>query len=128
MKILEKLENVKICIYELFYLQNPVMLMVWLMGFFLIIFQMYGMFAHRLMTLGHIVSSRHIRQFGKKKVFNMNMNKVIEQSGVSIMKDMIKNLEVNTKITLKLQSVIKRLRETICSKHSQFNILNKQLT
>ena len=128
MKILEKLENFKICIYELFYLQNPVMLMVWLMGFFLIIFQMYGMFAHRLMTLGHIVSSRHIRQFGKKKVFNMNMNKVIEQSGVSIMKDMIKNLEVNTKITLKLQSVIKRLRETICSKHSQFNILNKQLT
>ena len=112
MKILEKLENFKICIYELFYLQNPVMLMVWLMGFFLIIFQMYGMFAHRLMTLGHIVSSRHIRQFGKKKVFNMN--KVIEQSGVRIMKDMIKNLEVNTKITLKLQSVIRRLRETIC--------------
>ena len=128
MKILEKLENFKICIYELFYLQNPVMLMVWLMGFFLIIFQMYGMFAHRLMTLGHIVSSRHIRQFGKKKVFNMNMNKVIEQSGVSIMKDMIKNLEVNTKITLKLQSVIKRLRETICSKHSRFYILNNQLT
>ena len=126
MKILEKLENFKICIYELFYLQNPVMLMVWLMGFFLIIFQMYGMFAHRLMTLGHIVSSRHIRQFGKKKVFNMN--KVIEQSGVSIMKDMIKNLEVNTKITLKLQSVIKRLRETLCSKNSRFYILNKQLT
>ena len=100
------------------------------MGFFLIIviFQMFGMFAHRLMTLGHIVSSRHIRQFGKKKVFNMNMNKVIEQSGVSIMKDMIKNLEVNTKVTLKLQSVIKRLRETICSKHSLFYILNKQLT
>ena len=97
MKILEKLENFKICIYELFYLQNPVMLMVWLMGFFLIIFQMYGMFAHRLMTLGHIVSSRHIRQFGKKKVFNMNMSKVIEQSGVSIMKDMIQNVEVNKK-------------------------------
>ena len=126
MKILEKLENFKICIYELFYLQNPVMLMVWLMGFFLIIFQMYGMFAHRLMTLGHIVSSRHIRKFGKKKA--INMKKDIEQSGVSIMKDMIKNLEVNTKITLKLQSVIKRLRETICSKHSRFYILNKQLT
>ena len=98
------------------------------MGFFLIIviFQMFGMFAHRLMTLGHIVSSRHIRKFGKKKA--INMKKDIEQSGVSIMKDMIKNLEVNTKITLKLQSVIKRLRETICSKHSRFYILNKQLT
>ena len=98
MKILEKLENFKICIHKLFSLQNPVMLM----GFFLIIFQMYGMFAHRLMTLGHIVSSRHIRKFGKKKTFNMN--KVIEQSGVSIMKDMIQNVEVNTKITLKLLS------------------------
>ena len=56
------------------------------------------------------------------------MNTVNEKSGVIIMKNKIKNLEVNTKITLKLQSVIKRLRETICSKHSQFNILNKQLT
>ena len=54
------------------------------------------------MTLGHIVSSRQIRKFGKKKAFNMN--KVIEQSGVSIMKDMIQNVEVNTKITLKLLS------------------------
>ena len=100
MKILEKLENFNICIHKLFSLQNPVMLM----GFFLIIviFQMFGMFAHRLMTLGHIVSSRHIRKFGKKKTFNMN--KVIEQSGVSIMKDMIQNVEVNTKITLKLLS------------------------
>ena len=98
-KILEKLENFNICIHKLFSLQNPVMLM----GFFLIIFQMYGMFAHRLMTLGHIVSSRHISQFGKKK--RSNMNKVIEQSGVSIMKDMIQNVEVNTKITLKLLSL-----------------------
>jgi hypothetical protein len=70
------------------------------MGFFLIIviFQMFGMFAHRLMTLGHIVSSRHIRKFGKKKTFNVS--KVIEQSGVSIMKDMIQNVEVNAKIML----------------------------
>ena len=110
MKILEKLENVKICIYELFYLQNPVMLMVWLMGFFLIIFQMYGMFAHRLMTLGHIVSSRHIRKFGKKKA--INMKKDIEQSGVSIMKDMIQNVEVNTKITL-----------NYCHKDRQYNTI-----
>ena len=56
---------------------------------------MFGMFAHRLMTLGHIVSSRHIRKFGKKKAFNMS--KVIEESGVSIMKDMIQNVEVITK-------------------------------
>ena len=81
---------------------------------------MYGMFAHRLMTLGHIVSSRHIRKFGKKKTFNMN--KVIEQSGVSIMKDMIQNVEVNTKTI-----VIKRDNTTQYSKHFLFYILNRQL-
>ena len=115
--ILEKLEIFKVCIYRLSSLQNPEI--TWdeekekihilfhynqiepvgfmLMGFFLIIviFQMFGMFAHRLMTLGHIVSSRHIRKFGKKKA--INMKKDIEQSGVSIMKDMIQNVEVNKK-------------------------------
>ena len=71
-----------------------------LMVFFMIIaaFQMLGMVAHRLMTFGHIVSSRNI--FGKKKAFDMK--KVIEQSGVSIMKDMIQNIEVNTMISLLL--------------------------
>ena len=68
------------------------------MVFFMIIaaFQMLGMVAHRLMTFGHIVSSRNI--IGKKKAFDMK--KVIEQSGVSIMKDMIQNVEVNAKIML----------------------------
>ena len=67
------------------------------MVFFMIIaaFQMLGMVAHRLMTFGHIVSSRNI--IGKKKAFDMK--KVIEQSGVSIMKDMIQNIEVNTMIS-----------------------------
>ena len=58
-------------------------------------FQMLAMVAHRLMTFGHIVSSRNI--IGKKKAFDMK--KVIEQSGVSIMKDMIQNIEVNTIIS-----------------------------
>ena len=65
-----------------------------LLVFFLIvtIFQMFGMISHRVMTLGHIVSSRKI--IGKKKAFAMK--EVIEESGVSIMKDMIQNIEVNT--------------------------------
>ena len=51
------------------------------------------MIAHRLMTLGHIVSSRQIRTLGKKNI--QDMDKVIQQSGVSIMKDMIQNVEVS---------------------------------
>ena len=80
---------------------------------------MLGMVAHRLMTFGHIVSSRNI--IGKKKAYDMK--KVIEQSGVSIMKDMIQNVEVNTKTI-----VIKRDNTTQYSKHFLFYILNRQLT
>ena len=56
--------------------------------------QIIGMVAHRLMTLGHIVSSTHIRppRLGNKNAFDAN--KVIEKSGVSIIKDLIQNVQV----------------------------------
>ena len=63
--------------------------------FIVVVFQMFGMIVHRLMTFGHIISSRNI--FEKKKAFDMKRD--IEQSGVSIMKDMIQNIEVNTIIS-----------------------------
>ena len=63
--------------------------------FIVVVFQMFGMITHRLMTFGHIISSRNI--FEKKKAFDMKRD--IEQSGVSIMKDMIQNIEVNTIIS-----------------------------
>ena len=70
-----------------------------LLGFFVLIvlFQTIGMIGHRLMTLGHIVSSTHIRQqLGKKDKYDVK--KVIENSGVSIIKDMIQNVQVNYSI------------------------------
>ena len=57
--------------------------------------QILGMITHRLMTLGHIVSSTHIRppKLGKGNTFDAN--KVIEKSGVSIIKDLIQNVMVS---------------------------------
>ena len=60
---------------------------------FIVLFQTIGMIGHRLMTLGHIVSSTHIRQhLGKKDKYDVK--KVIESSGVNIIKDMIQNVQV----------------------------------
>ena len=68
-----------------------------LMVFFfsITVMQMFGMIDHRLMTFGHIISSRNI--FEKKKAFDIKRD--IEHSGVSIMKDMIQNIEVNTMVS-----------------------------
>ena len=57
--------------------------------------QILGMITHRLMTLGHIVSSTHIRppKLGKGDTFDAN--KVIEKSGISIIKDLIQNVMVS---------------------------------
>ena len=66
--------------------------------------QVIGMLAHRIMTLGHIVSTTKLNFFtgmrkklarsrGKDKV---DVNKEIQKSGVSLIKDMIKNAQVSS--------------------------------
>ncbi len=57
-----------------------------------LLIQVIGMLAHRLMTLGHIVSSTKIRMklFGKTKAFDPE--KFIKKKGVSIIKEMIKTV------------------------------------
>ena len=66
---------------------------------FIVVFQTIGMIGHRLMTLGHIVSSTHLRQhFGKKDKYDLK--KVIESSGVNIIKDMIQNVQVHFSILI----------------------------
>ena len=60
--------------------------------------QILGMITHRLMTLGHIVSSTHIRPPKLGKADKFDANKVIEKSGVSIIKDLIQNVMVSINV------------------------------
>ena len=67
-----------------------------LMGFFgiIVVFQLIGMLGHRLSTLGHTVSTTHIRfQIGEKDAYDVK--KIIEKHGYKIVKDMIQNVQVN---------------------------------
>lgn len=60
-----------------------------------LIIQVIGMFAHRLMTLGHIVSSTRIRmsmKWNSKNAFDPN--EFIDKKGVEIFKDIIRNVQV----------------------------------
>ena len=57
-----------------------------------LIIQMIGMFTHRIMTLGHIVSTTNISLGRRKK--NFDVNKEINKNGVAIVKSMIKNISV----------------------------------
>ena len=59
------------------------------------LFQVIGMLTHRMMTLGHIVSSTKIRSTlsGKKGV--VDAKALLDLHGVSIVKDMIKSIKVN---------------------------------
>ena len=61
---------------------------------FVMLLQLIGMLAHRLMTLGHIISTTKIRMtlFGKNKRFDPN--KLIQKQGVNIVKDIIRNAQV----------------------------------
>ena len=66
------------------------------MGFFgiIVVFQLIGMLGHRLSTLGHTVSTTHIRfQIGEKDTYDVK--KIIEKHGYKIVKDMIQNVQVN---------------------------------
>ena len=69
--------------------------------------QILGMITHRLMTLGHIVSSTHIRppKLGKGDK-SFDANKVIEKSGVSIIKDLIQNVMVSLMWQLATRSLL----------------------
>ena len=59
----------------------------------LMIIQIFGMIYHRIETVGHIISATHIRspKIGKNSV---DADKVIEKSGLSLIKDLIQNVQV----------------------------------
>ena len=65
------------------------------MAFFgiVLIVQFLGMIAHRLMTLGHVISTTKIRTrlFGKQEKFDPN--DMLNKEAVSIVKDLIKNVQ-----------------------------------
>ncbi len=65
------------------------------MAFFgvVLIVQFLGMIAHRLMTLGHVISTTHIKfaLFGKEDKFDPNA--MLNKEAVSIVKDLIKNVQ-----------------------------------
>ena len=61
---------------------------------------MIGMFTHRIMTLGHIVSTTNISLGRRKK--NFDVNKEINKNGVAIVKSMIKNISVIIFISITL--------------------------
>ena len=59
----------------------------------LMIIQIFGMIYHRIETMGHIISATYIRspKIGKNSV---HADKVIEISGLSLIKDLIQNVQV----------------------------------
>ena len=59
--------------------------------------QFIGMIAHRLMTLGHVISTTKIRFaiFGKQDKFDPN--DMLNKEAVSIIKDLIKNVQPDEK-------------------------------
>lgn len=60
-----------------------------------LIIQVVGMFAHRIMTLGHIVSSTRLRMaFNWKSKDTFDANEFIDKKGVEIFKDIIRNVQV----------------------------------
>lgn len=64
-----------------------------------IIVQAFGMFAHRLATLGHIVSATKLKilprnLFRSRKIVDINTDKFIEKHGIVILKNIIRNIQV----------------------------------
>ena len=69
---------------------EPVGMLFVLAFIFIIALQMLGMFSHRLLTLGHIVSSTSI-SFSKRN--KLDVNEYIKTNIVDIIKDVAENIE-----------------------------------